>query len=705
MVLHESVDLGGRELTLEMGKLARQADGSVVVGLGDTSVLVTATAQRETKDMPFLPLTCDYREYTYAGGRIPGGFFKREGRPTEREILTARMTDRPIRPLFPDGYRYETQIIGLVLSADGENQPDVLSITGASAALYCSPIAFEVPIAAVRVGLVDGEYVINPTNSELAESSLDLVVAGRRESIVMVEAGANEVTEEEILAGLEYAQPEIVKLIDAQQRLYDQLQPVKRDVELRQVPEGIEQQVEERFGERILEVLGIGDKIERRDATDELKAEIQASLGDDEAEEADAYKEAMYGLIKKYTRRGVLEEGGRRDGRGFDEVREITCDVGGYARVHGSAVFTRGETQAFVSTTLGTADDAKKMENYEGEWWKKFLLHYNFPPFCVGEVKWMRGPGRREIGHGALAERAIKPVLPDEDEFPYVIRAVSDILESNGSSSMATVCGATLSLMDAGVPIRAPVAGIAMGLMKEGDDIAILSDIAGEEDHHGDMDLKVAGTPRGITAMQMDIKATGLSREIFAKALEQARENRFDILKKMREAISAPRAETSVHAPRIYTIQIPVDRIRDVIGPGGRVIRGIQEETGARINVEDDGSVQIAATSVESGDRAREIIESLTAEAEEGKVYRGTVQTIKDFGAFIEIVPGVDGLLHISEIADHHVKDVRDYMSEGDEVVVKVVNIDDRDRIRLSMKVLTEEEKQTAEKVEPVEVG
>jgi len=705
MVFSETVDLDGRELTLEMGKLARQADGSVVVSLGETSVLVTATAQRETKDMPFLPLTCDYREYTYAGGRIPGGFFKREGRPTEREILTARMTDRPIRPLFPDGYRYETQIIGLVLSADGENQPDVLSITGGSAALYCSPIAYEVPIAAVRVGLIDGEYLINPTNSELAESPLDLVVAGRRESIVMVEAGADEVSEEDILGALEFAQPNIVKLIDAQQRLFDQIQPEKRDVELQQVPDEVQEQVEKQYGERIQQILGIEDKIERRDATDELKAEIKVNLTEEQAPQADQYKEAMYGLIKKYTRTGVLTERKRRDGRDFDEVREITCDVGGYARVHGSAVFTRGETQAFVSTTLGTADDAKKMENYEGEWWKKFLLHYNFPPFCVGEVKWMRGPGRREIGHGALAERAIKPVLPDEDEFPYVIRAVSDILESNGSSSMATVCGATLSLMDAGVPIRAPVAGIAMGLMKEGEDLAILSDIAGEEDHHGDMDLKVAGTPRGITAMQMDIKATGLSREIFADALEQARENRFHILKEMRDAIPAPREEPSVYAPRIFTVQIPVDRIRDVIGPGGRVIRGIQEETGARINVEDDGTVQIAATGVESGDRAREIIESLTAEAEEGKVYKGTVQTIKDFGAFVEIVPGVDGLLHISEIADHHVKDVRDHMSEGDEVVVKVVNIDDRDRIRLSMKVLTEEEKQEAEKVEPVEVG
>ena len=697
MVIRETAEIGGQELTIEMGKVARQADGAAVVSYGETSVLVTAVAQREPKEVPFLPLTCDYREYTYAGGRIPGGFFKREGRPTEREILTARMTDRPIRPLFPEGYSNETQVIGLVLSADGENSPDVLSITGASVALYCSPIPFTVPIAAVRVGLVDGEFIINPTSDQLEESDLDLVMAARRESVVMLEAGAKEVSEEQILDALDFGQPAIDSLIDLQQRLFDQLQPTKREVQGHAVPDEILEQVESRVGEKVNEALGVADKIERRDVTDALKNEMLEALSEEEAESRNDYKEAFYSLVKKYSRQVVLEQNVRRDGRAFDEVREITCEVGVVPRVHGSALFTRGETQAFVSTTLGTAEDAKKMEEYGSEWWKKFLLHYNFPPFSVGEARWMRGPGRREIGHGALAEKAIKQVLPSEEDFPYVLRTVSDILESNGSSSMATVCGATLSLMDAGVPISAPVAGIAMGLMKEGDNVAILSDIAGGEDHYGDMDLKVAGTPRGITAIQMDIKVTGLSREIFAQALEQARENRIDILHKMREAIAEPRKETSRYAPRILTIRIPVDRIRDIIGPGGRIIRGIQEDTGCRINVEDDGTVQIAATDVEAGARALAIIEGLTEEAEVGKVYWGKVRSIKDFGAFIEILPGTDGLLHISEVADHHVKDIREHVNEGDELPVKVVNIDERDRIRLSLKALTEEEKKRAE--------
>jgi polyribonucleotide nucleotidyltransferase len=693
MVIRESTLIGGKELTIEMGKLARQADGAAMVSYDETIVLVTAVGQREAKDLPFLPLTCDYREYSYAGGRIPGGFFKREGRPTEREILTARMTDRPIRPLFPEGYRHETQIIGMVLSADGENSPDVLSITGASAALYCSPIPFTVPIAAVRVGLVDGEFIINPTTSQLAESDLDLVLAARREAVVMLEAGANEVTEAQILDALEFAQPSIEALIDLQQRIYDQMKPTKRAFKVHEIDESIIAKVEERMGSRILDALGVRDKIERRDALDALQAELLEGLSEEEAEHRFDFKEAFHGAIKAYTRRGVLDERIRRDGRAFDEVRDIICEVGVFPRVHGSALFTRGETQAFVSTTLGTADDAKKMENYDGEWWKKFLLHYNFPPFSVGEARFMRGPGRREIGHGALAERAVQPILPDEEDFPYVLRTVSDILESNGSSSMATVCGATLSMMDAGVPISAPVAGIAMGLMKEGDNVAVLSDIAGEEDHYGDMDFKVAGTPRGITAMQMDIKATGLSREIFATALEQARVNRIHILGKMREAIAEPRKETSRYAPRILSIKIPVDRIRDIIGPGGRIIRGIQEDTGCRINVEDDGTVQIAATDVEAGAKALSIIEGLTAEAEIGRIYAGTVRSIKDFGAFVEILPGTDGLLHISEIAEHHVKDVRDHVNEGDELLVKVVNIDERDRIRLSVKAITDEER------------
>jgi polyribonucleotide nucleotidyltransferase len=697
MYVRESAEIGGRELTIEMGKLARQADGAAVISYGETAVLVTAVMDRDPKDVPFLPLTVDYREYTYAGGRIPGGFFKREGRPTEREILTARMTDRPIRPLFPDGYSHETQVIGLVLSADGENRPDVHCITGASTALYCSQIPFTTPIAAVRVGLVDGELILNPTVEQLEESDLDLVIASRRDSVVMIEAGANEVSEEQILEAIEFAQPAINTLLDLQQRIYDQLKPAKFEFEAVGIEEAVLERTESAVGAAIQEALGVVDKIERRDALSKLKKDFLESLTDEEAEKRGEYSEAVYHLVKKYTREGVLRDGFRRDGRAFDQVRNIECEVGVSPRIHGSALFTRGETQAFVSTTLGTADDAKKVEHYEGESWKKFLLHYNFPPFSVGEARFMRGPGRREIGHGALAEKAIVPVLPDEEEFPYVIRTVSDILESNGSSSMATVCGATLSLMDAGVPIRAPVAGIAMGLMKEGDDVAVLSDIAGEEDHYGDMDLKVAGTPKGITALQMDIKVEGLSRQIFATALDQAKENRLGILRKMSEAIAAPRAEPSEHAPRIISIKVPVDRIRDIIGPGGRVIRGIQEDTGCRINVEDDGTVQIAATSSEAGNAARAIVEGLTAEAEVGKIYFGKVRSIKDFGAFIEILPGTDGLLHISEVADHHVKDVREYVSEGDELAVKVVNIDDRDRIRLSLKAMTPEEREMTE--------
>ncbi len=678
---------------MEMGKLARQADGAVVITYGETIVMVTAVAARKPKDLPFLPLTCEYRENTFAGGRIPGGFFKREGRPTEAEILTSRMTDRPIRPLFPKGYRYETQVIGNVLSADPEIMPDVLSITGASTALYCSSIPFDIPIAAVRVGRVDGEFIINPTRTQIAEGDLDLILAARRDAVVMLEAGAKEVSEETILDALDFAQPSIEALIDLQQRIYDQLQPVKREFKPVEIDAAIVDKAEQLVGDKIKETLAIKDKITQRNTMDELRGSMIDGLDDEDAEDAGDFKEAFYGLIEKYTRSGVLDDRVRADGRAFDEIRPITCEVGVAPRVHGSALFTRGETQAFVTTTLGTVMDSKKMENYGGEWWKKFYLHYNFPPFSVGEARFLRGPGRREIGHGALAERAVEPLLPAEEDFPYVLRVVSDIFESNGSSSMASVCGATLSLMDAGVPITAPVAGIAMGLMKEGDNYAVLSDIAGEEDHYGDMDFKVAGTPRGITAMQMDIKVTGLSREIFAEALEQARQARMHILGEMRKAISEPREETSRYAPRILAIKIPVDRIRDIIGPGGRIIRGIQEDTGCRINVEDDGTVQIAATDVEAGQKALAIIEGLTAEAEVGKIYAGTVRSIKDFGAFVEILPGTDGLLHISEVSEQHVKDIREYVNEGDELFVKVINIDERDRIRLSLKAITEDEK------------
>jgi polyribonucleotide nucleotidyltransferase len=693
MIVRETVKYGDLEIEFELGKVARQADGSVVVSCGDTKVLVTAVMAREPKDASFLPLTVDYREWTYAGGRIPGGFFKREGRPADREILTSRMIDRSIRPLFPKGYRYETQVIGMVLSADGDNDPAMLAKVGASMALYCSRIPFDTPFGAARVGMIDGEYVLNPTTEQLEESTLDLILAARRDAVMMVEAGASEVSEDEVIGAFEFAQPFIEQLIDVQEKIRETLGVEKFEFEPAEISEQLVARVEEIGSAKIAEALRIRDKIERRDTMGAIKSEIKAQIAEDMPDDAKDASEAIGTLVKKLTRRSALEEGVRFDGRAFDEVRPIQCEVGYSPRAHGSALFTRGETQAFVTTTLGTTDDAKKVESYDREYWKKFLLHYNFPPFSVGEARFMRGPGRREIGHGHLAERAVEPVLPTDEDWPYVIRTVSDILESNGSSSMATICGATLSLMDAGVPIRGPVAGIAMGLMKEGDKVAILSDIAGEEDHYGDMDFKVAGTPRGITALQMDIKISGLSREILERALNQARENRIHILKKMSEALSAPRESTSRWAPQIVSLKIPVDRIRDIIGPGGRIIRQMQEDTGCKINVEDDGTVQIASPDTDACDAAKRMIENLTQEAEVGRVYRGKVRSLKDFGAFVEILPGTDGLLHISEVADHRVEDMREYVTEGQEIAVKVVKIEAPNRIRLSLKALTEEEK------------
>ncbi len=693
MITREQIELDGQTIEFEIGKIARQADGAVVVSSGDTKVLVTAVMDRKPKAASFLPLTVDYRENAYAGGKIPGGFFKREGRPTEKEILTSRMIDRTIRPLFPKGYRYETQVIAMVLSADGENDPAILAKMGASMALFCSRIPFTTPFGAARVGIVDGEMVLNPTTEQMESSILDLIVAARRDAVMMIEAGAREVSEEQIVDALEFAQSRINSYIDLQDRVQGQLGIEKATFEVDELDSGLVERVDAEAGPAILEALGISDKIERRDRMSALKQEIRDQFAAEDEVIADDAKAAVGELIKRHTRTSALEKGVRADGRAFDEVRNIDCEVGYAARTHGSALFTRGETQAFVTCTLGTSDDARKIEQYEGEYWKKFMLHYNFPPFSVGEARFLRGPGRREIGHGNLAERAVEPVLPDEDDWPYVIRVVSDIFESNGSSSMASICGATLSMMDAGVPIRAPVAGIAMGLMKEGDSVAILSDIAGEEDHYGDMDFKVAGTPKGITALQMDIKVTGLSREIFTAALEQARANRMHILGKMRDALPAPRSETSRWAPRIISVKIPVDRIRDIIGPGGRIIRQMQEDTGCRINVEDDGTVMIASPDVEACDAARKMINDLTQEAEVGKIYKGKVRSIKDFGAFVEILPGTDGLLHISEVANHRVEDMREYVTEGQALVVKVVKIEAPNRIRLSLKAITDEER------------
>jgi len=690
MIIKDSIDLDGKTVHFEMGKVARQADGAVVVRCGDTMVLVTAVMDPKPKDASFLPLTVDYREWSFAGGKIPGGFFKREGRPSDKEILTSRMIDRSIRPLFPRGFRHETQVIGWVISADRENDPAILAKLGASVALYCSRIPFTTPFAAFRVGLDDDGYSINPTMEQIEGSRLNMILSARRDAVMMVEAGALEVSEDEVIGGLEFVQPYVDSFIEMQERMFEQRNLVKREFVEPETDADLIARVDELGGDRIREALRIADKIERRDAMSVIKVEIKAAVTEENEEWAGQAGDAIGELVKRATRHSALNEGVRFDGRAFDEVREITAEVGFAPRVHGSALFTRGETQALVTTTLGTGDDAKKVEEYHSETWKRFLFHYNFPPFSVGEARFMRGPGRREIGHGNLAERAILPVLPNEDEWPYVIRIVSDIFESNGSSSMASICGGILSLMDAGVPIKAPVAGVAMGLMKEGDKVAILSDIAGEEDHYGDMDFKVAGTPKGITALQMDIKVSGLSRDIFEKALAQARENRMHILGKMSEALAAPREVMSQWAPQIVTVQIPVDRIRDIIGPGGRIIRGMQDETGCKISVEDDGTVQIASPDAEACELAKRRIQDLTAEAELNKVYRGKVRSIKDFGAFVEILPGTDGLLHISEVADHHVADMREHVEEGQEIIVKVVKIEAPNRVRLSVKALTD---------------
>ena len=689
------VTIGHTPLRFETGKLAKQAGGSVIVRYGDSVVLVTAcrsTSPREGID--FLPLTVDYREYTYASGRIPGGFFKREGKPAEKEVLTSRVIDRPIRPLFPSGWRYESQIIALVLSADQENDTDVLAITGASAALALSDIPFEKTIASVRIGLVDGAFIVNPTFEQRKQSKLDLVVAGTRDGIVMVEAGAREVTEAQVVEALETAHAAIRKIAAAIDDLAREAGKSKVKIQKKEIGHDFYREVEEKVLVPLTEAMRIRGKLENYDRVDQVLGELVAAIPEDEVERQLEAKQIFKDLKEKVLRDEVLERGLRLDGRKFDEIRPIWIETGVLPRTHGSAVFTRGETQALVTCTLGTAEDAQKIEGFEGEQWKSFMLHYNFPPFSVGEVAFLRGPGRREVGHGALAERALVPLIPGEDKFPYTVRVVSDILESNGSSSMASVCGGSLAMMDAGVPLRTPVAGIAMGLVMEESTgkYAVLSDIAGAEDHYGDMDFKVAGTADGITALQMDIKVTGITTEVMRKALEQARVGRLHILGKMREALDAPRQTISAHAPRIVTIRIPVDKIRDVIGPGGKMIRSIIERTGVKIDVEDDGRVNVASTDETSAQKAVSIIQELTATPELNKTYLGKVQRITDFGAFVEIMPGTDGLLHVSEIANHRVKDVREELKEGEQVLVKVINIDPTGKIRLSRKALLQEE-------------
>src|SRR6202451_641378 len=686
---------GGKSLAFETGKLAKQAHGSVVVRIGESVVLATAVSNPDPREgIDFFPLTVDYREYAYAGGRIPGGFIKREGRPSEREILTSRQIDRPVRPLFPEGFKCETQVIAFVLSADTEDDPDVAGINGASAALTISDIPFNGPIGAVRVGLASGQFIINPTYSEMRDSILNIMVVGTADGIVMIESGAKEVKEETVVDAIEFAHIEIKKICAAINDLKAKAGKPKREVTAPEFDEAYYGQLRAKVGDKLADSLDTQKhpKAESHNLVRDLKKELQAAIPKED-EEAQAKLKHYYEILReRIFREQVINNKRRPDGRPFDKVRDIWVEVGVLPRTHGSAIFTRGETQALVTTTLGTSDDQQRLETFEGEAKKRFLLHYNFPPFSVGEVSFLRGAGRREIGHGALAERAISAMLPTEENWPYTMRVVSDILESNGSSSMATVCGASLSLMDAGVPLRSPVAGVAMGLVKEGNDYAILTDIAGAEDHYGDMDFKVAGTKDGITALQMDIKVGGITAQIMREALAQAQRGRLYILDKMTEAITAPRDKVSAYAPRIYTLQIPVDKIRDLIGPGGKMIRSIVEQTGVKIDVEDSGKVNVASNDEASANKALQIIRDLTATAEVGKTYLGKVSRLADFGAFVEIIPGTDGLLHISEVAEHRIKDVRDELKEGDQVLVKVLAVEGN-RIRLSRKAILKEQR------------
>jgi polyribonucleotide nucleotidyltransferase len=662
------------------------------VRYGETVVLVTAVAARELKlETDFFPLTVDYQEKTFAAGKIPGGFFKREGRASEKEILTSRLIDRSIRPLFAEGLRCETQVIATVLSADRENDPDIVAMLGASAALHVSDIPFNGPIAGVRVGRIDGKWLINPTQSDLQESDTDIFLSGSKDAIVMVEGGARMVPEEEILEGLFAGHEAIQPLLEIQEQLRRELGKTKRHVPLAELDSNIVGRVEELARTRLEQAIEIPEKQERYKRLAEVKAEVVTQVASEFLGKDKHIKGAFDELKRKVFRGLVVKRERRIDGRGLKDIRPITCEVEVLPRTHGSALFTRGETQALVVATLGTAADEQRVDALLGEHFKKFMLHYNFPPFSVGEVKFLRGPGRREIGHGNLAERALLPVLPSEESFPYTIRVVSEILESNGSTSMATVCGGSLSLMDAGVPVSAPVAGIAMGLIKEGEHVRVLSDILGDEDHLGDMDFKVAGTPEGVTSLQMDIKMSGVDRGIMSQALHQAKEGRLHILDAMKETLATPRTAVSGHAPRIITLRVKPDKIREIIGPGGKVIRGIIEATGVKIDVEDDGSVTIASSDEVAARKAIEMVQRIAAEAEVGKIYKGTVRKIVEFGAFVEILPGTDGLVHISQLAPERVRKVTDVLKEGDEVMVKVLEIDRQGKIRLSRKEALEE--------------
>jgi polyribonucleotide nucleotidyltransferase len=694
MVHKVEIDLGGRIVTLETGKMAKQANGAVVVRSGDSVVLVTACMAEEPKpNAGFFPLTVDYREYTYSAGKIPGGFIKREGRPSEKEVLTSRLIDRPVRPLFPEGFLNETQIIAMVMSADPEQDPNSLAIAGAAAALAISDIPFSYVLAGVRVSMKDGQYIANATYTEGRESKLNIIVAGTEEGIVMVEAGAQQVSEEEVLGAIEFGHDCCKKIAAGIRKLVELTGKKKREFTPPALNQDIYAAVEKQARVDLTDALDTKkyEKLESYSRVAAVKKRVIEATPEEQKLEAakclDALKERIF-------RDEMLKQRRRPDGRAFDEIRQIIIETGVLPRTHGSALFTRGETQALVTVTLGTKDDEQRIELLEpGEATKRFMLHYNFPPFSVGEVGFMRGPGRREIGHGALAERALTALIPDESKFPYTMRVVSDILESNGSSSMATVCGASLALMSAGAPLAAHVGGVAMGLVTEGKDYAILTDIAGAEDHYGDMDFKVAGTREGITGLQMDIKVPNITTAIMKEALEQARRGRLFILDKMYAAQSAASTNISQYAPRIYTLHIPTDKIRDVIGPGGKVIRGIIEQTGVKIDVEDDGTVHVASADEASAKKALQIITDLTATAEVGKTYLGTVVRLVDFGAFVEIFPGTDGLLHISEIAENRIKEVRDELKEGDQILVKVLALEGN-KIKLSRKAVLKEQRE-----------
>ncbi len=693
------VVIDGKTLSLEAGYLAKQANGSVMVRQGDTMVLVAATMAKGTREgIDFFPLTVDFREKTYAAGRLPGGYLKREARPSDSETLTCRLIDRPIRPLFPEHFRNETQVVCFVVSHDQENQPDVIALTGASAALFISDIPFTNPIAGARVGRIDGNLVFNPTLEQIPNSDLNLVMAGSADAIVMVEAGAQELSEDEMIEALEFGHERIKQLIALQHQLREKLGKPKAEVAEPEVDTELESKVNDFAKARMAEALKITGKHERQDALDKIKDELYETLNPEGCDELKAkLKTFHHDLEYDLVREQILETHSRVDGRGLTDIRPISCQVGPLPRTHGSSIFTRGETQALVTTTLGTVSDEQRIDTLDFKGTKSFLLHYNFPAFCTGEVKFISGPGRREIGHGMLAERALQSVIPTKEEFPYTIRIVSEILESNGSSSMASVCGGSLSMMDAGVPIKAPVAGIAMGLIKEGDRVAVLSDILGSEDHLGDMDFKVTGTANGITALQMDIKIDGLTKELMATALQQAKEGRLHILGEMAKALEGPRTEMSPYAPRIVTIKIPTDKIRDVIGPGGKVIREIIDKTGVAIDIDDSGKVTIASADEAASAKAQKYINDLVQEVEVGKIYLGKVKKIMDFGAFVEILPGTDGLVHISQICDRRIKKVNDEISEGDEIVVKVIDVDRNGKVKLSRKEAMRDEAAAAQ--------